>query len=96
MTQIVKTTDGIELSGSFTFENITKVETEALNVLQNVEKFARIRFAKVQNSDSSLLALMMVLVNYANKSNISIEFDNVPEQIKSMAELSGLSNCLNI
>ncbi len=73
MSQITATSNQIELSGVFTFENIAKLEVDLIKALQKVDKFAKIDLKEVKSCDSSLLALIMVMVNYAKKHSINIK-----------------------
>ena len=94
MAQVSIVNENIELSGDINFGNVRKIEDELLELLHKCNKFVNIQLGNVTSCDSALLGLIMVLFNFANKKNVTINFNDAPEQLISMAALSNLDTSL--
>ena len=96
MSNIQVSQDGFSIEGEINFSNIHIIEGKLLKLLQKSDKFVNMHLDGVVRCDSSLLALLLMLVNSANKAGKSIKFHNAPQQLKSIAKLSGLEGHLAI
>ncbi len=94
MSQVGIVNEGIALSGEVNFGNVNDIENDLLELLHKSDKFVNIHLENVERCNSSLLALLMVILNFAHRKNITVKFHNIPVQLILMAKLSNLDNSL--
>ncbi|MGJ0516158.1 MAG: STAS domain-containing protein [Methylomicrobium sp.] len=76
------------VDGDLTFATIDKRTVKALAFL-TTHKEITIDLARVGNTDSAGLALMIEWIKYCRAKRTLIRFSNVPKQLLSLARLSG-------
>jgi phospholipid transport system transporter-binding protein len=84
----VKSDEYIFLSGDLTFATIDKKTVRLIDFKQiNCELV--IDLAQINNSDSAGLALLIEWIKLCAASNADIRFKNIPQQLLTLASLSG-------
>ena len=87
MAEIAIREDRIEVSGDLNVESVT-------SVFQRQVEFDptrnRVDLAEIDTCDSSGLALLVHWYAQAEKAGTSIEFVNVPQKLREIADLAGL------
>jgi len=87
MATIVLQDNQIEVSGDLTVETITKVFEKPLNFN---ESSYRMDLMNLGPCDSAGLAMLIHWYALAKKSSVDLEFRNVPEKLREIANLGGL------
>lgn len=77
------------MSGDLTFVNIDKKTVASLAFLTSASSVT-IDLAQVTNTDSGGLALLIEWIKYARGNRVELKFRNIPEQLLTLAKLSGL------
>ena len=78
----------IALVGDMTFATIDKKIAKATAFLASAKEIT-IDMAGITNTDSAGLALMIEWLKYARSKRAHLRFQNVPEQLVTLARLSG-------
>ena len=78
----------IVLTGDMTFATIDKQIAKATAFLASAKEIT-IDMAGIANTDSAGLALMIEWLKYARTKRTHLRFRNVPEQLVTLARLSG-------
>ena len=77
----------VRITGELTAKTVTAA-------LSNTPEFSndtrQVDLAEVQRSDSAGLAMLIHWQNLAAKSSVILQFNNVPNQLKQLAQLGGL------
>ncbi len=79
------------VSGTLTFATIDH-KTIKLISCANHSKEVVLDLQAVSSADSAGLALMIEWIKYAREQRLSLSFKNVPQQLLTLAKLSGLEN----
>jgi len=79
------------VEGHLTFSSIDKKTVKSLNCSQSAETTC-IDLKKVKSTDSAGLALMIEWIKQCRKHNTHLSFKNIPEQLLTLAKLSGFDN----
>jgi len=77
------------VAGDLTFVSIDKKTVESLAFLKSAHSVT-IDLAQVTNTDSGGLALLIEWVKFARGNRVELKFRNIPEQLLTLAKLSGL------
>lgn len=97
MSNVQMIEDAVLLSGQINLRNIHEVEKTVLRYLAKFKgNGVQVSLGKVEQYDSSLLALLLVLHKHANKHSLSVEFQQIPNELLAMAKLSGVDSYLKI
>ncbi|MGE3920161.1 MAG: lipid asymmetry maintenance protein MlaB [Gammaproteobacteria bacterium] len=83
------------LKGDLVFHNIEKMEKQFHDVLSS-QTAITVDLAGIAAVDTSGLALLITWKHNAKKKNIQLDFNNVPQKLQSIAELSGVQEFFNI
>jgi phospholipid transport system transporter-binding protein len=81
------------LSGELDFETVPSLLAHQ-GVHMSRGSSIQVDFAKVTRVDSAGLALMIEWLRESERKKIAIRFDNVPEQLLSIARICGLEDIL--
>lgn len=81
------------LRRDLTFETVNEILTESLPLFDGQTSIS-IDFEEVGESDSAGLALLIEWVSWAGLNDCDIRFENVPQQLKTMAEISEVSGLI--
>lgn len=79
------------VEGKLTFSSIDKKTVKSLNFLQSADKIC-IDLEKVETTDSAGLALMIEWIKQSKTHGVQLSFKNIPEQLLTLAKLSGFDN----
>ena len=80
------------VSGAVTIENVVKL-TELGSAMLNREDWV-IDMQQVTEVDSSAVSMLLELQRRAHRQNGLIQFANLPEALKSLAQLYGVSELI--
>lgn len=90
--QLIEQSPGyFTVEGELTFAGVDKSTINTFNFLKGID-VVYIDLANVKSTDSAGLALMIEWIKHCKHSRTRIRFKNIPEQIRSLAKLSGLDN----
>lgn len=93
---IVTVKDGrLHLNGSLVFNTVRALEKEVGSALSALD-FWFIDLSGVERCDSSGLALLIHWINYAKANNKTIEFTNLPPQLRKIAAVCGVERFLDV
>ncbi|MGR9036276.1 MAG: STAS domain-containing protein [Gammaproteobacteria bacterium] len=81
----------IAVSGDMTFASIDKRTAKATAFLASAKEIT-IDMAGIASTDSAGLALMIEWLKYARSKRVQLRFQHVPEQLMTLAKLSGFDN----
>ena len=81
------------LSGELDFTTVTRVNGEALKLLQDADSI-RVDLQGIVRSDSAGLALLVEWMRAARRLGKPIQFLNIPHQMLAIARVSGLDEVL--
>lgn len=76
------------IDGDLTFATIDKQTLQSLSFLKTAQEIT-IDLGRVSNTDSAGLALMIEWIKHARQHRTHLKFKNIPEQLLSLAKLSG-------
>lgn len=95
---IERTGDRLQVSGDVTMETVSALFQEGLKLNQNGTTVANVivDFARLEKVDSSAVSLMLAWLREAQRSNATLKFTNVPENLSSLANLYGVAGLLNL
>jgi phospholipid transport system transporter-binding protein len=79
----------IQVSGALNFATVSDLWNESLAYL-NKESELKFDFAGVTQANSAALALLLEWVKFAKQRGKSISFYQLPEQLQSIAKVSGV------
>jgi phospholipid transport system transporter-binding protein len=88
-------TNIIKMAGELTFSTVGTALTETEELFTSITDLD-IDLADVSHSDSAGLALLVHWVRTAKTNNKKIVFHNIPSQILSIADASGLDKLLPV
>ena len=91
---IQRASDGrLLLSGELDFTTVTRVNGEALTLLEDADSI-RVDLQGIVRSDSAGLALLVEWMRAARRLGKPIQFLNIPQQMLAIARVSGLDEVL--
>lgn len=76
------------IDGDLTFASIDKDTVKSFAFLSSSKEIS-IDLSKVINTDSAGLALMIEWIKYSRQHRLHLSFKNIPEQLLTLAKLSG-------
>lgn len=79
----------IAVAGDLTFSGIAKDTIKSFAFLKSANPIT-LDMNGVANTDSAGLALIIEWIKYARHHQIELKFQNIPEQLLTLAKLSGL------
>ena len=83
----------ITLKGDLTFASINKKTIKAIDFGHSRYSHSiNIDLSEVNSSDSAGLALMIEWIKLSKQHNTEINFSHIPEQLLTLAKLSGFEN----
>jgi len=82
-------TDVYRIDGKLTYSTVSSVMNKGLIAFDQSAK-CQIDLAGVTQADSAGLSLIVEWVKYAKSKNITLDFVNVPEQMKALSKVNGL------
>ncbi len=91
--EIIESANEISLKGMLTFKSVTTIKQAIVRWLEKREGVT-IGLSGVRYSDSSGLALLMEWLRYAKQQNKTLNFVDMPEQMRAIAQVTDLSNIL--
>ena len=77
------------VTGDLTFANIDKQTAASFAFLTSAHSII-IDLDQVRNTDSGGLALLIEWIKHARNNRVELKFRNIPEQLLTLAKLSGL------
>lgn len=77
-----------QVEGDLTFATIDKQVVKSFDFLKSASSIT-IDLSKVSNTDSAGLALMIEWIKMSRRYNTTLNFKNIPEQLRKLAKLSG-------
>ena len=90
MTTVTIENNELIISGDLLFAFVPAVLKECQSLLPKQTTWV-INLSNINNSDSSGLAFLLAMMRYAKKSNHSIGFKQIPEQLIALAKIAGVS-----
>jgi|AZIC01.1.fsa_nt_gi phospholipid transport system transporter-binding protein len=88
-------TNVVKLVGELTFATVNEVLAQSQAVFDTLNDLD-IDMSDVERSDSAGLALLVHWIRTANTQNKKIVFHNIPSQILSIADASGLDKLIPV
>lgn len=79
------------VEGKLTFSSINKKTLKLLTLSKSADIIC-IDLKKVEATDSAGLALMIEWIKHSKINNIKLSFKNIPNQLLTLATLSGFDN----
>ena len=77
------------IDGDLTFSTIDKKTVKSFDFLKSADSIT-LDLSQVSSTDSAGLALLIEWIKYAHINQIELKFKNIPEQLITLAKLSGL------
>ena len=78
-----------------TFESATAILSQSKQLFADCQRIS-IDMSDVQDADSAGLALLLEWVSWARHNERKIEYENVPKQILAIAQISEVTEILNV
>lgn len=89
--------DGVlAVQGVLNFETVPVVLAQSAAWMQKVQDTVTIDLKGVERADSAGLALLVEWLHTARSKGRELKFVNVPEQVRSLIRVNGLSRALKI
>lgn len=85
--------DRLIVSGDLDFASVMIVWTQSLPLMQSLSEL-NFDLTAVSSSDSAGLALLVEWIKYAKRSKKSIQFNHIPEKLKSIISAAGVDKVL--
>lgn len=85
---------GFVLQRDLTFATVNEILSESLPLFAGQTSIS-INLEQVGESDSAGLALLIEWVSWAKQNDCDIRFENIPQQLKTMAEISEVSGLIS-
>lgn len=86
----------LTVSGVLSFDTVPDVFAKSAAWVQKSQGAITIDLKNVDRADSAGLALLVEWLQLARRRNLSLTFANMPEQVRSLARVNGLSNALGV
>ena len=81
------------LQRDLTFATVKEILSESLPLFSGQTSIS-VDLEQVDESDSAGLALLIEWVSWARQNDCDIRFENVPQQLKTLAEISEVSELI--
>jgi len=91
--QISEKNGSLEISGELNVASVMQVLSASLELLPKCSKLC-FDFSKVTLCDSAGVGLMLQWMKYAKHNSKSIQFKNIPKQLESIIDVSGLKETI--
>jgi phospholipid transport system transporter-binding protein len=89
--------DGVlAVRGALTFDTVPGLWGQSTDWLANTNGPATVDLSEVRRTDSAGLALLMEWLRRAAGRGQTVKFINIPEQVRSLIRVNGLSQALNV
>ena len=85
---------GFVLQRDLTFATVSEILSESLPLFAD-QTSVSIDLEQVGESDSAGLALLIEWVSWAKQNDCDIRFQNIPRQLKTIAEISEVSGLIS-
>ena len=82
------------LQRDLTFATVNEILTQSLPLFSGQTSIS-VDLEQVGESDSAGLALLIEWVSWANENDCDIRFENIPQQLKTIAEISEVSGLIS-
>lgn len=89
---IVRDGDRFVVQGPVTLDNVVSVLEEGRSVFSEAELV--VDLGRIESVDSSAISLLMEWLRDAERDRRKLRFANMPENMKSLAELYGVSELI--
>ena len=86
----------LSVRGALSFDTVPDVFAKSAAWVRKSQGAITIDLKGVERADSAGLALLVEWLQIARRENRELRFANVPEQVRSLARVNGLSNALGI
>jgi phospholipid transport system transporter-binding protein len=86
----------LAVRGVLSFDTVPDVFAKSAAWVRQSQGAITIDLKDVHRADSAGLALLVEWLQLARRRNLSLTFTNVPEQVRSLARVNGLSNALGV
>ena len=86
----------VEVSGLLTFETVPGFLERSTNWLGSKRASIRVDLKAVSRADSAGLALLLEWLRLARAAKCELEFVNVPEQVRDLIRVSGLTQAFHL
>jgi len=94
MSADIKVNNGkLYISGNLNFDSVVELWDESLPLLQNLQSL-HVDLSNVTESNSAGLALLVEWLRYADQNKKTITFKYLPQQLLSIAKISGVDEIL--
>ncbi|NJA06475.1 STAS domain-containing protein [Methylococcaceae bacterium WWC4] len=87
---IEQTTGYYTLEGNLTFASIDKQTLKSFRFMKGIDSMC-IDLSRVKATDSAGLALMIEWVRLSRMNRAQLRFENIPDQLLALANLSGFN-----
>lgn len=96
--KIIKQADGTYIiEGELNMHTVPEATKELIAILPTAEgDKLTIDLTAVSRSDSAGVALLVEVMQHAKKANLTLVFKNLPQQMKDIADVSGLLEILPV
>lgn len=84
----------IAVEGDLLFSTVVAKRDALLKQLQSLQGICRLNFAAVNRVDSSALSFWLCCLRYAQKREVTLEIINLPDDLRSIAQLVGVDEQL--
>jgi phospholipid transport system transporter-binding protein len=91
---IVYAGNTLQMSGDVTMSSVSALFATGINLQPNAEVL--VDLAGLQRVDSSAVSLMLAWVREAQRKQVVLRFTNVPENLRSLANLYGVAELLSL
>ena len=81
--------DQISVEGSITIDNVVAMTRHGVTLFEG--RSLVIDLANVAKVDSSIISMLLEWLREANQKNFRLHFVNIPESVKSLMQLYGIS-----
>lgn len=85
----------VKFSGPLTMYTITEIFRKGLLLPEGKSELV-VDFAKIEAVDSSAVSLMLSWLRAAKSKNMKLSFINVPDNLRSLANLYGVAESLSL
>lgn len=86
----------LAVSGALTFDTVPDVYPGSVEWIAQAGSAITVDLVEVQKADSAGLALLLEWLHRARAAGRELRFVNVPEQVRSLVQVSGLNRALDI
>ena len=84
------------LSGELTMHNVSQVSLDTMSLITSMSGEVTINLSKIVRADSAGLALLIDWLRIARRREVTLHFEQLPEQLMQIARLCELHSVLPI